>query len=149
MPSLSKAENMAAELQTIKGKLRALDFYLTRSFEQCMALEFDQLTNDDLDKLEALTARFERTIDVFTSQYLRLIDAIEAQEEGTFIDALNRAEKRELIDSSHEFRRMKILRNKIAHEYATAEIDEIAERVLRWTPLLLDALKRAENYVPQ
>ena len=139
-------EDLKGQLLIVLEKLDKLRFHLERSFRACNALDLNQLTNDELDKLEALTARFERTSDILTSHYLRLLDAIEGYEEGTLIDALNRAEKREIIVSAQDFLDMKVMRNRIAHEYATAEINEIATRVLRWIPMLLESIERARNY---
>ena len=67
--------------------------------------------------------------------------------EGNYIDALNRADKRKLIDSLKEMRLFKDLRNDIAHEYIAERIQLLLiQEVLQHTPKLLELIARVLDY---
>ena len=140
-PYQELAEQLKADILTL-DKLRA---NVVESAEICRALNFDTLTPQDNREIEALTARFERAQDFFVTKVLRIIDVFEG-EEGTTLDVLNRAEKRTLIESAAIFREMRVLRNKIAHEYAGYGPADVARAVLDFVPVLLDAFERAREY---
>jgi uncharacterized protein YutE (UPF0331/DUF86 family) len=99
--------------------------------------------------VEAFTARFERISDVLVKKVFRLIDKLELLEPGTLIDVLNRAEKWGFIDSANDFREMRHLRNKIAHDYAGDELPAIAKELLKFTPAVLDAVDKCAAYSNQ
>jgi uncharacterized protein YutE (UPF0331/DUF86 family) len=77
---------------------------------------------------------------------MRGIDAVEFNEPGTIIDAVNRAEKRGLIESTGELRELKDLRNEIAHEYETAGLYDIFSYVLDAVPRLSKIISRVTDY---
>lgn len=106
--------------------------------------EMDFRTQNDF---EALSSRFSRVSDILVKQVFRLIDVIELQEEGTPIDVLNRAEKRELIKSANIFKEIRAIRNKISHEYIKEELEELYREILNLTPILLEAYRNTERYV--
>jgi hypothetical protein len=71
----------------------------------------DQLTDAQLERLEALAARFARLSDILIQKLFRAVDAIELVDEGTLLDRLSRMEKREVIQSAIEWRHIRELRN--------------------------------------
>jgi uncharacterized protein with HEPN domain len=113
--------------------------------EICLKLNFESLTAQDIREIEAMTARFKRAQYILDTKTLRLIDVLEGTE-GTTIDVLNRSEKRGIIESASRFRMMRVLRNKISHEYAGYGPENVAKDVLSFVPALLDAFERAREY---
>jgi uncharacterized protein YutE (UPF0331/DUF86 family) len=125
--------------------LDKLEARLMESVEICRKLNFDALSAQDEREIEAMTARFERAQDIFVAKTLRFIDVLEGSE-GTTVDVLNRAEKRGIIESASDFRKLRVLRNTIAHEYSGYGPADIAQDVLEFVPKLVDAFERAREY---
>ena len=76
----------------------------------------------------------------------RGLDALELEDQGTLLDALNRAEKRGLIVSASDFREIRELRNEIAHEYAQENLRPLFDSILEHTPALLEIIRRSHDY---
>jgi uncharacterized protein YutE (UPF0331/DUF86 family) len=76
----------------------------------------------------------------------RGLDALELEDHGTLLDALNRAEKRGLVDTASGFREIRELRNEIAHEYAQDNLRPLFLSVLEHTPILLEIVRRSHDY---
>ena len=125
--------------------LALLEDYLRESVEICRQMKADQLSRKDLREIGALTDRFQRAQDFFVSRILRSIDEL-AGDEGTTEDVLNRSEKRGLIGSASDFLDMRVLRNKIAHEYAGYGPMDIVNDILEFTPMLLLAFQQTREY---
>ncbi len=138
-------EELIEALRESIPTLDKLEARLMESVEICRKLDFDALSAQDEREIEAMTARFERAQDIFVAKTLRLIDVLEGSE-GTTIDVLNRAEKRGIIESASDFRKLRVLRNTIAHEYSGYESSDIARDVLEFVPKLLHAFQRAREY---
>ena len=120
---------------------------LTYSFRKCNEIGIrHDYSHDDLDRFESLTSRFARLSDILIQKTFRLIDEIDLENTGTVRDRINRAEKKELIDSADVFVEIRMLRNDIAHEYLPEAIKDIYARVLDLTPSLLDCVKRVTEY---
>lgn len=130
------------QLQDAAGHLRI-------SLQRCSAITPKVGKENILIEFEALTSRFARIVDLLIHQIYRAIDAVEFIEGGTTIDILNRAEKRGLIDSLHEMRTLKNLRNDIAHEYISARIQLLHDDVFQYSPKVLELVARAANYCQQ
>jgi uncharacterized protein YutE (UPF0331/DUF86 family) len=79
------------------------------------------------------------------SKVLRSLDTVEYLETGTIIDAVNNAEKRGLVDAQ-DLRRLKDLRNSIAHEYVTERITRFFGKVLEFIPLLRETIENLNSY---
>jgi uncharacterized protein YutE (UPF0331/DUF86 family) len=136
------------ELRNSIEKLRKAADHLRRSMRLIENAEIDWRwpSEEHMDILEAFSSRYARLSDIVLKKVFRLLDEIEQTEEGTMIDVANRAEKRGLIDSATEFRRMRKLRNEITHEYALTELPEIVRQLIEFTPALLDSVERAAKY---
>lgn len=121
--------------------------WLLRSLKRCRKADMKrELTAADLDAFEALTSRYARLSDMILQRLFRGLDALELEDGGTLLDALNRAEKRGLIDAAGDFREIRELRNEIAHEYAQENLLPLFESVLERSPALLEIIRRARNY---
>jgi len=106
----------------------------------------EDYTYDELDKFESFTGRFARLSDLLIQKIFRLIESIELESPGTVRDRINKAEKRGLIESADIFIEIRVLRNQIAHEYIQDEIKEMFEKVLGYTPQLLDCVERIQTH---
>lgn len=137
-------------VQALAETLRQVDDgarWLRRSLTRCQkSAHKPELTPADLDAFEALTSRYARVSDMVLQKLFRGLDALELEDSGTLLDALNRAEKRGLIDSANAFREIRELRNEIAHEYAQENLRPLFQSVLEQAPILLEIIRRSHEY---
>lgn len=120
--------------------------HLKISLDRCSVCGVQATGEDALIEFEALTSRFARVTDMLIHKVYRAIDTVEFVEGGTLIDVMNRADKRNLIDSVLEMRTLKDLRNDIAHEYIAERLQLLHEEVLQRAPKLLQLVTRAVAY---
>jgi len=124
--------------------LLSLD-YLQYSFDKIKKLNISSESTqpEDLETFEALVSRFSRTTDIFIAKYMRSFALNDDPGfRGSLVDMINYAEKKNLITSARQWLEIRELRNKISHEYATADLKNIFEQVLENTPLVLEIKKR-------
>lgn len=137
-------------LALLKESLLKLDDagkWLRRSYLKCEHINVKaDLADDEFDIFETLTSRFARVSDMVLQKLFRIIDRLEFEEGGTLIDVLNRAEKRNLIESLDSFREIRELRNEIAHEYALDELSSLFFSVFQYTPVLFTIIKNIKDY---
>ena len=123
-------------------------YWLNRSFKKCLSFDIaDDLSDDNYDDLETLTSRFARTSDIFVQKVLRAIDKIELTEGGSLLDVLNRACKREIINSTDEIREIRDLRNEIAHSYVTDDLQPFLTDIKKQIPILIEIIEKSKKYV--
>lgn len=131
-------------------RLRRAVETLTYSYEKCRSIGCkDTYDSEEQDRFESLTAKFARLSDLIVKQAIKLIDILDLDEPPeTIRDAINRAEKKGLIESGLRFVEIRKLRNRIAHEYAESDEDiaEIYRETLESTPLLFDSVQRIMVY---
>ncbi len=106
----------------------------------------EEYSFEELDKFESFTGRFARLSDLLIQKIFRLIDDIDLEAPGTIRDRINRAEKKELIESADVFIEIRVVRNQVAHEYVQDEIQELFAKVLKYTPPLLDSVNRVKSH---
>lgn len=96
------------------------------------------LQEDELEALESFAARFSRTSDIIIQKYFRIL-AIEKDPayQGSVIDLLNFAEKWKWINSSNEWKRIRELRNLVAHEYSSESFIHIYIELIKLAPTIL------------
>lgn len=134
-------------LQESLTRLDSAERWLKRSYRICRDIDFTgELGEEDYDALETLTSRFARVSDMVLQKMFRNIDRLELEDGGTLLDALNRAEKRGLVESVDQFRLMRELRNEIAHEYSLEELQELFASVLEYTPVLFTIIGNIRAY---
>jgi len=84
---------------------------------------------------------------LFINKSLRSLYKVELEDPGTVIDLLNKAEKREIIESAEIWKEIKELRNSIAHDY---DIDnftsEIFKPSLEYTPIVEKSIVALNSY---
>ena len=136
-------------VEILRENLDAINLSLKRllySWEICKKTGLkDTYSDDEFIAFEAMASRYARTTDLLINKVLRSLDAVEYIDRGTVIDAANNAEKREIADSK-DLRKMKDLRNLIAHEYVTENIVRFFGNVLDFTPLLQTAIEKLNRY---
>jgi uncharacterized protein YutE (UPF0331/DUF86 family) len=121
--------------------------WLLHSYEICRVYKQNEaLEVEALDAFEALISRFARATDMLINKVYRAIDLVELEVPGALLDVINRACKRQLLDSVDELRALKDLRNSIAHEYAAPDLKALFFTTLKKTPELISLIERAENY---
>ncbi len=90
-------------LKEILEQLQEAARHLKTSLERCKTVK-PGIEENTLIEFEALTSRFARVADMLIHKVYRSIDSVEFVEGGTIIDVMNRADKRNLIDSVQEMR---------------------------------------------
>jgi hypothetical protein len=133
-------------LKTILAQIEKSEKWLLHSYKECESYNFENLTPQNYDQIEAFNARFARTSDLLFQKLFRSIDAIEFENKGTLLDALNRAEKRGIIEKVDHVREIREIRNTIAHDYAAENIISLTKEALDVTPTLLKILKNTQSY---
>lgn len=137
-------------LNEIIQQLKQAEKHLKISYQRCKKIGLNGPHNEDhLIEFEALTGRFSRLVDLLINKFFRALDAVELIDGGTLIDTINRAEKRELIDSALELRALKDLRNEIAHEYLAEKLTMLHEEVYQSVPKLLAMVMHSIEYAQQ
>ena len=139
-------------VKILESNVRALNAgekWLRRSFRICKEIGIkEDYTPEDFDALEILTSRYARLTDMLIHKAFRSIDHVEFIEDaGTPLDVLNRAEKRELIESVDQMRTLRDLRNKISHEYFQEEIQALFGDVFKKVPVLFRIIRSTKQYV--
>jgi hypothetical protein len=138
-------------LLLLKEELELMDKaknVLMRSYSRCKSFVMkENYSEDEEEKLEALTSRFARLSDILFQKIWKTIFISELEIVETVRDKVNKAEKLSLIDSAAMFEKIRILRNEISHEYIAEEMRKIYNEVFDYSPALFDAVKRANDYV--
>lgn len=121
--------------------------WLTRSYELCKSIGVkDIYSEDEFDKFETLSGRFARTIDFLIRKVFRSIDDLEFEPQGTLIDTVNNAMKRNLIPDNDLINNMRDLRNEIAHEYLEEDLASTFKDLLELTPFLITIVNNTIQY---
>ena len=137
------------EIEILKENISAVNLSLNRlmySYDVCIKTYLkDAYSEEEFIAFEAMTSRYARTTDMLISKVLRSLDIAEYIDGGTVIDAVNNAEKRGIAEAK-DLRKLKNLRNSIAHEYVTENITRFFGDVLEYTPLLKDVINNLNKY---
>ena len=137
-------ELLRAEL----NDLRRMSTHLQESLKSCADLPTNPATEDLWsERVEAFMSRFARTADLLVNKSLRTLVAFELEDPGTLLDILQKAEKRGIISSGANFRKIKQLRNMIVHDYAGEDLAESFTLCRQWTPELLEGIIGFEKYL--
>ncbi len=137
-------------LELLKNELTLLEDsakILSRSFQRCQDIGHKkEYSLEELDHFEGLTSRFARLSDILIQKTFRLIEILDLDLPGTVRDRINRAEKKDLIRSAQLFVEIRDLRNDIAHEYLSKKFIDIYQKVMEWTPVLLETVQNVKKY---
>lgn len=135
----------------LSQNIKALDkarFALDYSYQKCVKIE--KAEDYDLEKqenFEALTARFARASDILTQKAFKSLFALLQENIRTRIDAANFLEKIGIVESANDLLNIRELRNQIAHDYVTEDLNSLYMDVLHHTNLLGVVVDSLKNYV--
>ena len=123
---LNILQDLYSEIESIKKAL----VHLEKSYSSCSAIGIKgNYTDEELEKWEAFTARYSRLSDIATQKIVNSFLLIETGSTGSLLDKANFAEKKNWVNTAEEFRRLRLLRNYIAHEYEKQNTNEVFEMV--------------------
>jgi uncharacterized protein YutE (UPF0331/DUF86 family) len=122
--------------------------WLMQSVERCGSIvnKIDFTNPSDFEALEALTARFARTIDILTSKVYRGIDIVEMNKAKTFIAVIEYLEKTGVVTSFQQTKSLRELRNDIVHEYQQVDLNELFRSIYKSSHLLIIDVEKAIQY---
>lgn len=102
---------------------------------------------EEFGKFETLCSRYSRGIDFLIRKIFRTIDEYEFENQGTLIDVVNNAHKRDLFEDIDKIRVMKDVRNTVVHEYIEDELVEVFEEILLYSEDLIHIINNTLNYI--
>jgi uncharacterized protein YutE (UPF0331/DUF86 family) len=134
-------------LMEIVQQVAQAEKHLKISYKRCQKIGLKgPHTEEALIEFEALTGRFARLVDMLVHKLFRAIDAVELVDTGTLLDAINRAEKRGIIDLATDVRALKDLRNEIAHEYLAEKLTLLHQEVYNSAQKLFPMVDKSIAY---
>lgn len=143
---MSSLDQRALLRQVLSQSAKASD-WLQKSFDKASKIDISRpLSESDLDALELLASRFTRLSDLLTNKLFRLIDVLSLESPGSMIDVINRAEKRGISKAS-DLRKLRELRNWIAHEYEESDLIKLYGEIVAICPALFAAYKASLNFI--
>ncbi len=127
---MSKELNILQDLFSEIGSIQKAMIHLERSYNSCSKIGLkNEYSEEELEKWEAFTARYSRLSDITTQKVMNSFLLIETGNTGSLLDKANFAEKKSWVETAEEFRRLRLLRNYIAHEYEKQNTNEVFEMV--------------------
>lgn len=138
------SEKLAQDYQLLKKQLS----WIQISYDECSLIGIkEKYSIDEFGKFETLCSRYSRSIDFLIRKIFRTLDEYEFENQGTLVDVVNNAHKRNLFDDIEELRIMKDVRNTIVHEYIEDELVEVFDEVLQYSDKLIKILNNTLNYI--
>ena len=138
-------------IELLCESLDALTFsilWFKESVEHCSSIvlksEFSEPS--EFEALEALTARFARTVDILTSKVYRSIDKVEMNNGKTLMEVIEFLEKIGVVTSFQQTKRLKELRNDIVHEYQQQDLYDLFRSIYKSSAILLEDAEKAIKY---
>lgn len=135
-------------LQENLDYLREAEGHLEWSWQKCQKINLDGvLTNEALEALEALAARFARTVDIYTQKIVPGLLGILEERHPTFLDRANLLEKIGVVSSAGELVEIRGIRNAIAHEYRKNDYQELYKEMFKSIDPLRDIIRKTREYI--
>ena len=139
---------MRAKLKQDYTLLQKQLSWLDISLDECKNIGIKtSYSIDEFGKFETLCSRYSRSIDFLIRKIFRSLDEYEFENQGTLIDVVNNAHKRNLFESIDEIRIMKDVRNTIAHEYIEDDLVDVFEDVLNYSLKLKKVINNTLKYI--
>ncbi|WP_171012979.1 hypothetical protein [Arcobacter arenosus] len=136
------------KLQQDRKLLEKQLFWIEISYKECLKIGIkDKYSIEEFGKFETLCSRYSRGIDFLIRKIFRTLDEYEFENQGTLVDVVNNAHKRQLFDDIEEIRIMKDIRNTIAHEYIEDELVDVFDEVLEYTKKLIEIINTTLKYM--
>jgi hypothetical protein len=136
-------EQFEQNFQQLELSLESLEY----SYNKCQSFDLQKkLSPEQLEALEALTARFARSADILTQKVFKSLFLLLQEEQATFLDAASFVEKLEIVEKADDLLMIRELRNCISHEYSVQELNEVFENTLKNIPLLQAVIARTQAF---
>ncbi len=137
-------QNLQEYIDLLDQSVKALEY----SYSKSKSISLNKiLTLDELEILEAFTARFSRTSDILTQKVLTSFFMILGEDFHTLIDKANFLEKINVLKKADDILIIRSLRNEVSHEYSTADIKEMFSDTIKHTKNLLKIVKNLKEYI--
>ena len=139
---------LSAQLKENMSLLEKSIEALLYSYEKCRLII--QKSEYDLEKqesFEAITSRFARTSDILTQKVFKGLFVFLQENIKTIIDAANLLEKLEIVENADTILNIRELRNQIAHEYVTTDLNSLYMDILVTVPELLKVVENLKAYL--
>ena len=116
---MEKDDLIKAELSKNVGLIVAAIGNLQKSHIICNELwnSKNEFVFEELNQFEALCSRFARLSDIYTQKLLKPVLILLKEDLSLFLDRINFGEKAGFIASADNIKRIRTLRNNIAHDY--------------------------------
>lgn len=122
--------------------------WLEISYQKCKIIGIkSEYLIDEFSQFETLCSRYSRGIDFLIRKVFRTLDEYEFENQGTLVDVVNNAHKRNLFDDIDELRIMKDIRNTIVHEYIEDELIDVFDEVLEYSQKLIAIMNTTLEYI--
>lgn len=139
---------MIDKIKQDKKLLKKQLFWINISFRECKKIGIkSEYSIEEFGKFETLCGRYSRGIDFLIRKIFRSVDEYEFENQGTLIDVVNNAHKRELFEDIEELRYMRDIRNSIVHEYIEDELVDVFDEVLIYTEKLISIMHNTLTYI--
>jgi len=123
-------------------------FWLEISYKQCSQIGIKaDYTIEEFGYFETLCSRYSRGIDFLIRKIFRSLDEFEFENQGTLVDVVNHAHKRNLFEDIDQLRLMKDMRNTIVHEYIEDNLVAIFADVFEYTQSLMKIMNNTRVYM--
>ena len=121
---------------------------LLYSYEKCQAIKDNrsEYNPEELEAFEAFSARFARASDILTQKAIKSLLKLLQEDIQTIIDTANFLEKIRLLGKAEDLINIRELRNQIAHDYVSEDINSLYEDILLFTPKLRDIADSLKQY---
>lgn len=107
-----------------------------------------KLSRDQVEKLDAMTARFSRLQDLLGERLFKSLTILESEPWVRFLDVLNAMEKRGIIPSTQQWIELRNMRNEAAHGYINEEdrLATVLTDMFVQSPRLIESVKEVKRY---
>ena len=152
--SLTDRDRFLATLEIVRREGDHLRFSWHRLFDQEIDTDWVEELDQDperAERLEAFVSRFGRMQDTVATKLLPRWLSVLAEQPGSQIETLNRAERLGVLESTERWLEARQLRNRLVHEYMESPADFAADllQAKDLTALLVTTYNRVRQDVTE
>lgn len=144
---MSQEENLKKYAKLLERAMSAVE----NSINRCTLLSNDSiLTLDEFEKYDALTARFSRATEVCLKYFKAYEIVFFAESSENLRTLIGRMEKNQLVSNTKIWLDMRLVRNKVAHDYITDSLVELYNIIISdYAPELRKTYKKIMQYASE
>ncbi|MEZ5671828.1 MAG: hypothetical protein R3E08_05380 [Thiotrichaceae bacterium] len=136
-------QEMYINLNLLQKSLENLDY----SYQKCLqCIDQENYNLAELESLEALTARFARTSDIFINKVVKTLLILLQEMPKTVIDTAHFLEKLGIVNDAEQLLIIRELRNIIAHDYVVENPRNLFIQVMQMIAILKLMSEQVSNY---